>query len=489
MAARVVAALASAQSLVQQARDCSEGQEQDFKQQMEIVVSSGVRTSEMVGSLHQSVCSLRKSKHRAERDNERLFASLCKLQSLAFVTHSACARLGQAEPVGQDSGDKGHDSSCGRGCQSETGKGDDGGGKLAVEISSDTISRTLSSSERAAAGLEKSIAMLKCPALIVLLKHAAGQTMESGIKAEGSSAKSEDEDGQFVCTGELLVDWETESLGGYKGHGVADVMRLRHREPGVGEETRTPHRRVSLLNSPSDGKESCGEATSALPLSHGIHDPSPLSVSQKLPSLSPSFSIAHSPSPNGEETGHGNNERGDVNGHEGEGKEGNGATVFVRAHSLKLLRISDTVKTSVLSTADPARGERDREERGPFDEKGDGGVRVEEGGSDDWEGSGECAAKNVEILGIGDHDHAELLRLEEEKERAEWERTEREWERRREREWRRKQEEVRDGEKERMRDLEVDLEITAVHHLLSLLAERLNRQAFLQSPLYTNYTW
>jgi hypothetical protein len=156
---------------------------------------------------------------------------------------------------------------------------------------------------------------------------------------------------------------------------------------------------------------------------------------------------------------------------------------------LKLLRISDTVKTSVLSTADPARGERDKEERGPLNEAGDGGERVEEGGSDDGEESGECSSQNLGILGVGDHDHAELLQLEEEKERAEWERTEREWERRREREWRRKQEEVRDGEKERMRDLEVDLEITAVHHLLSLLAERLNRQAFLQSPLYTNYTW
>lgn len=485
MAARVVAALASAQSLMQQARDASEGQEQDFKHQMEIVVSSGVRTNEMVGSLHQSVCSLRESKHRAERDNERLFASLCKLQGLAFMTHSACSHLGQAEPAGQGSGDKGHDSSCGQGCQSETGKDDDGGVKLAVEISSDTISRTLSSSARAAAGLEKSITKLKSPALIALLQHAAGQTMESGIKEEGSSAKSKDEDEQSVCTGKLHVDWETERLGGDTGHRVQDVMRLRHGELEVEEERRAPHRWVSLLNSPSDGKGSCGEAASALSLSCSVLDPSPLSsmsvsvsrmsVSRKLPSLSPSFSISHSPSPIGEETGHGNDERGDISGHEGQGKEENGATVFVRAHSLKLLRISDKVQTRVLSTADPARGEREREERGPFDEAGDGGECVEEGGSDDGGDSGECAAKNVELHGIGDHDHAELLRLEEEKERAEWERTEREWERRREREWRREQEEERDGEKERMRDLEVDLEITAVRHLLSVFAERLNQ--------------
>ena len=468
MAARVVAALASAQSLMQQARDACEGQEQDFKHQMEILVSSGVRTNEMVGSLHESVFSLRESKHRAERDNERLFASLCKLQGLAFMTHSACSRLGQAEPVGQGCGDNGQDSSCGRGCLSETGKGDNG-----------TISRTLSSSERAAAGLEKSIAKLKSPGVIALLKHAAGQTMESGITAEGSSSKSEDEDGQSVCTGELLVGWETERLGGDKGHGVEEVMRLRHREQEVGDETTTQHRRVSLLNSPSDGKGSCGEASSALSLCRSVLDPSPLSVSRIPPSLSPSFSVAHSPSPSGEETGHGNDERGNVSGHEGEGKDGNGATVFVCAHSLKLLRISDTVKTRVLSTADPARGERDKEERGPLNEAGDGGERVEEGGSDDGEESGECSSQNLGILGVGDHDHAELLQLEEEKERAEWERTEREWERRRERECRREQEEERHGEKERMRDLEVDLEITAVHHLLDVFAERLNQQAIL----------
>jgi hypothetical protein len=303
--------------------------------------------------------------------------------------------------------------------------------------------------------------------------------MESGITAEGSSSKSEDEDGQSVCTGELLVGWETERLGGDKGHGVEEVMRLRHREQEVGDETTTQHRRVSLLNSPSDGKGSCGEASSALSLCRSVLDPSPLSVSRIPPSLSPSFSVAHSPSPSGEETGHGNDERGNVSGHEGEGKDGNGATVFVCAHSLKLLRISDTVKTRVLSTADPARGERDKEERGPLNEAGDGGERVEEGGSDDGEESGECSSQNLGILGVGDHDHAELLQLEEEKERAEWERTEREWERRRERECRREQEEERHGEKERMRDLEVDLEITAVHHLLDVFAERLNQQAIL----------
>ena len=494
-------------------------QEQHVKQQMQIVVSSGVRTSEMVAALHRNVCSLREHKHQAERDSERLFAALCKLQGLAFVTHSTCTRLVSHTSHGEGREDECGDDGGSRGCGVVSEDGERGGDK-----DKSAIAMTLVSSERAAAGLSKSIATLRCPVFLAQLLHAAracdssgategrtctretgaggreetgeggrqetgeGGREENGERDEGAQdstgigedgEEDEAEDWESICTGELVV---AERLRGDEGRGI-DVGddELRHGQTDVeAQGTKSPpHRWISLLNSPlPSGEESCNARNTA---ETADDHSSPMAVSRRLPSLSPSFAL--SPSPGSEKAGHGNGACRDgsgVCGREDDVEGTAGAAGFVPVHSLKLLRISDAVETGLFAQA---------------------GVRGDGGGSD--EGGDSCAhaveSESAEIPGNADHDPADevgdedrredageeeretdreaLLRLEEERERVEWERMEREWERRREREWMREQEEERDGEKERVRDLEVELEITAVRHLLALLEERHDSRA------------